>query len=688
MKNSEWVKERGKGKVDLAVDSIFEDDRPGFIDQTLQKGYVFTKLGDKFAITSGGAPYMIGKYKQALKDGLSQEDAIQRAYQEFVSQAEETQQSTRPERLGQSQTTQMGKLILAFANTPMQYNRKMVRAIKDLTASGTSKERKRQAGRELLYYGAAQNIVFTSLQRLMLPGVSGDVEDEAADWVNTLVNNLLRGIGVWGAVVAGLKDALISASRDKDIFEPLVNIAPAVGTKIRHLRTAVGAKPIYAQSELVDDPLVYQVASGINAATNLPADRAVKVVEQVGDAFSSDFEWYEAALRALGWSRYDLDAPAGSSPLNRLAEDEAGQAHRDGTIEVDPDLSPTERRKTIAHEKQHVRDMDSGKLDYDDNFVYYNNQKYKRREGQIQYDGRWYEEGDERLPWEKRAFAAEDGSPLKNTKDSTRRRDKAKKDIKELQRQQEKYGEKYGQPFLEPTGFGHQVKFGGKKTEELDPTEALRQTAAQQFIGDWETNPETIRRFQEQYPDIATEEFLTEANQRALLAGVTDFKEGERMHDQHYGRFVPEEGAIRLAPGDTGALEVHERTHAGGLDILRGAHAADIIGGVVFKDLFGDIDDETSDYVNNPQEVGAYLQQARFDGGFKPGEEVTEEQVKKLIEKHGEKNLLLRGIKANDKIKELTRAFNEVAFQEVNNPEIRQKTLKDLYVRSANEGYA
>ena len=682
LKNSEWAKERGKGKVDLAVDSIFNDDKPGFVDTVLQKGYILTKLGDKFAITTGGAPYMIGKYKQYTKDGMTPSEALQKAYADFVAQAEETQQSTRPERLGQSQTTQMGKLILAFANTPMQYNRKMVRAIKDITAKGTDPKRKAQAGRELLYYGAAQNIVFTALQRLMLPGVSGDVEDEAGAFANNLANTLLRGIGVWGAVVAGLKDALIAASDDKDIFEPLVNIAPALGTKIRHLRTALGTKSIYAQSDLVDDPLVYQISSGINVATNLPADRAVKVVEQVGDSFSSDFEWYQAALRALGWSRYDLGEPAGESPLNRLARGEMGQAHRDGTIEVDPNLTPLEREKTIKHEEKHVRDMDSGKLDYDDNYVYYNDSKHARKDGKIEYNGKWYEEGDKGLPWEAAAYAAE-GSPLKSTGDSTKRRDKTRKDVSELKRQQEKYGEKYGQAFLEPTGFGHQVKFGAQRVEDLDPREALKQTAAQQFIGDWETNPETIKRFQEQFPDIATEDFLTKANQRALLTSVTDFKEGERMNDQHYGRYVPEEG-IRLAPGDTGALEVHERTHAGGLDVLRGAHAADIIGGVVFKDLFGDIDDATSDYVNNPQEVGAYLQQARFDGGFKPGQEVTEDMVRELIEKSSDKNLLLKGVKANDKIKELTRAFNEVAYQEENNPEIKQKSLKDLYVKNSN----
>ena len=316
IKNSEWAVERGKGKTDLAVDNLFGGEKEAFVDQVLQKGYVLTKLGDKFAITTGGAPYMVGKYRQFKREGLPHEEAIQKAYAEFVSQAEETQQSTRPERLGQSQTTQMGKLILAFANTPMQYNRKMSRAIKDLTAKGTDPKRKKQAIKEIAYYGALQNMVFTTLQRLLVPGLDDD-EEKTTDWVNSLANTLLRGIGVWGAVTAAVKDALIAASRDKDIYDPLINVAPAVGTKVRHLRTALGTRAVYAQSDLVDDAEVYQIASGINAATNLPADRAVKVTEQVYDAFASDLEWYQKALRALGWSRYDLGETGGGKPLKR-----------------------------------------------------------------------------------------------------------------------------------------------------------------------------------------------------------------------------------------------------------------------------------------------------------------------------------------------------------------------------------
>ncbi len=320
IKNSEWYAERGRGQTDVALDALFDDTSPGVIDEILQKGYVFTKGGDKLAILWGGSKLMTGKYMQYQKDGLSKEEAMQRAYQDFISKTEESQQSTRQERLGQTQSTRTGKLLLAFANTPMQYNRIMSRALKDLRGlrgvnTEAANKRKAEARKQLVYYGALQNVIFNTLQSLTLPGVSGDVDDEALDLSNKILDTLLRGIGVWGAVASGVKNALIDTAREKPnrVINDLINISPAIGTKVRHVLTALKAKPIYAQSELIDDAMPYQIASGINAATNVPADRILKIFEQVGDAFSSDFEWYQGALRALGWSRYDLDEPAGKA---------------------------------------------------------------------------------------------------------------------------------------------------------------------------------------------------------------------------------------------------------------------------------------------------------------------------------------------------------------------------------------
>ena len=46
-----------------------------------------------------------------------------------------------------------------------------------------------------------------------------------------------------------------------------------------------------------------------------------------------------------------------------------GRANNDGTIEIDPKLKGKQKEKVIAHEKKHLADMKSGKLNYDDDFV-------------------------------------------------------------------------------------------------------------------------------------------------------------------------------------------------------------------------------------------------------------------------------------------------------------------------------
>jgi len=672
LKNSEWSKERGKGKVDLAVDAIFDGDQQNFVDTVLQKGYVLTKLGDKFAITVGGAPYMIGKYRQYQKEGLSQEDAIQKAYADFVAQAEETQQSTRPERLGQTQTTPTGKLILAFANTPMQYNRKMLRAIKDLRASGTNPQRKRQAARELIYYGALQNMVFTTLQKLIVPGVDDD-EEKTTDWINSLANTLLRGIGVWGAVVAAAKDALIAASKGKDVYDPLINVAPAIGTKVRHIRTALGTKKIYAQSNLIDDPEIYQIASGINAVTNLPADRAIKVVEQVADAFESDLNWYQKVLRALGWSRYDLGVPASQSPLNKLAspfprlnKGEDGQAHKDGTIEVDPDLSPEEKAKTIAHEKQHIRDMDAGILDYDDNNVYYHGTPFERKDGKINYHGEWYEEGHPELPWEKRAYEAE--SPLNKNGDDKRYR-------KKIQEREARAREKHGpDAYLDPNYLDYKRK---RTLFELPyPEDDAYATQAKDWYTNWEFDPETEKRWAASETGVDPNR-VGQAVHRAQVTPLVVDDEGVESK----GLYVPysDRAAVSSSAGvDTG---VHELTHAGGLDAPRGAHALDIIGPLKVTDTFGNTVEGTTEYVSNPQEVGAFMMQLRHQLNLKPGQEVTKEMLD-TIDTRGEEvpNMLLRAARDSDKEDKLIEAMNTVAAVEPRrNDNTALARLKSLY---------
>jgi hypothetical protein len=80
-----------------------------------------------------------------------------------------------------------------------------------------------------------------------------------------------------------------------------------------------------------------------------------------------------------------------------LDGDVMGEAHNNGCILVDKNLSPEVREDAIRHEKVHLDQMKRGDLAYDDEFVYWKGKKYPRSK---------MDEGNKNLPWEKEAWRA------------------------------------------------------------------------------------------------------------------------------------------------------------------------------------------------------------------------------------------------------------------------------------------
>ena len=92
-----------------------------------------------------------------------------------------------------------------------------------------------------------------------------------------------------------------------------------------------------------------------------------------------------------------------------LADGILGEANMDGSIYVDKSVKPgsAEDKKIIAHESVHAKEIASGKIEYGDDYVRDGNSTFHRKDGKIKYNGKWYEEGSNVFPWEKRAKKAE-----------------------------------------------------------------------------------------------------------------------------------------------------------------------------------------------------------------------------------------------------------------------------------------
>ncbi len=324
--NSDYLVERRNGlKINVSEADIAEiaaeskNKAKAFISKILKLGFLPTQIADSFAIASGGATFYRNRYKSLKKEGLSDKEAEAQAFQDFREIAEESQQSSRPDRISQQQAGPMGRIILAFANTPAQYARLMQKAASDL------KNRRGDARThisKIIYYGIVQNIVFNALQQALFAIAFGDEEPEEEKneekyigIANGMADSLLRGIGFHGAAVATLKNAIMKlaeGAKAQDAAIELLDISPPVSSKIGKLKSAGrtwdwNKKEIFEKGWSLDNPAWLAIGQVISASTNVPLDRGVRKITNLKDASDTENEEWMRIANILGWAKWELE---------------------------------------------------------------------------------------------------------------------------------------------------------------------------------------------------------------------------------------------------------------------------------------------------------------------------------------------------------------------------------------------
>ena len=121
---------------------------------------------------------------------MSESEASEIALEGWREISEESQQSSRPDKISQQQASDYGRLILMFANTPMQYARLQKRAVQDLiNGRGDAKTNVSK----IAYYGVVQSIIFNALQQAMFAMGMGDEEEDekrVAKTLNGIISSL------------------------------------------------------------------------------------------------------------------------------------------------------------------------------------------------------------------------------------------------------------------------------------------------------------------------------------------------------------------------------------------------------------------------------------------------------------------------------------------------------------------
>jgi hypothetical protein len=141
--------------------------------------------------------------------------------------------------------------------------------------------------------------------------------------VNTMSDTILRGSGLYGAVVSTIKNVIIkfieqenkgwSADHTYTMIE-VVNLSPPLGSKLRKLYSAIQTykfnKDVIKKMGIgIDNPAYDAFGNIISGVTNLPLDRAIKKVRNVRASLDERNSAWQRIATLLGWTTWDVGVP-------------------------------------------------------------------------------------------------------------------------------------------------------------------------------------------------------------------------------------------------------------------------------------------------------------------------------------------------------------------------------------------
>ena len=328
--SSDFLKQRRSGlQTDVNADEIAraaataENKAQAVLSYLLKIGFAPTQAADSFAIAIGGASFYRNRIKKYIKEGLSETEAQKKAFTDFQEIAEETQQSARPDRISMQQASPLGRLILAFGNTPMQYARLSKKAALDLI-NGRGDWKTNIS--KITYYSVIQNIIFSALQQGLFALLFSDEEDDKEKeryfkLGNGMADTLLRGIGVYGAAAATVKNMIFEIIKQEKSKRPnytevaiqSTSISPPINSKLRKLISAgktftykQSREKVFTEGFSLENPAFLAAGQVLSAGVNLPADRMVLKLDHLKTAMEPETELWQSIALGLGWSEWDL----------------------------------------------------------------------------------------------------------------------------------------------------------------------------------------------------------------------------------------------------------------------------------------------------------------------------------------------------------------------------------------------
>ena len=343
--NSDYLVNRRDGlKINVSEAELTEaatkGGLQGMISYLLDKGFVITRIMDSLAIATGGATFYINRRKSLL-NRINEEtgkkytpaEAEVKAFDDFYAVAEETQQSSNPSKISAQQASVGGRVLLAFQNVTMQYNRKTKKMIQDFynrrkRPGMTQRESDLSNISGVLYYVGIQNLIFNGLQNALFAIAFDDddedrkEQDKTARIANGMLDSLLNGLGFGGALISTVKNVgirVLNESEKKspkyiDAVDEVFNISPVIDAKLRKLKSAAktfewNMKDIKKKGWDLENPAYLAVSQIVSSITNIPIDRALRKGMNVAQAFDEETKTWQTIALLMGWSGWNLNLP-------------------------------------------------------------------------------------------------------------------------------------------------------------------------------------------------------------------------------------------------------------------------------------------------------------------------------------------------------------------------------------------
>jgi hypothetical protein len=307
--NSVYLQDRGNDSILRTIETYSEETMKEFIPEPAKDFVVnfmmwTTKFGDKTAIMVGGLPNYSFYKAKAIKNGATEQEAIQIAIRKFERDTKRTQQSSDLQDKDRSQNKNaVYRALNMFMTTPKQYLRKEVQSVRNISRKLRGKGGKGtylENIRTLVMYHVVMPVFFQYVS-LGLPGLLRDFrDDDDDDLLRAAIIGNLNALFILGEVVATIGDYMTDKPWAGSSVKA-VGMIQIVNSIVLKANKARNVKDPEKKAKYMKD-VYLDLVTGLG----IPAPTINKFIENYG-AIGSDGDIGKDILRILNYSKYQQE---------------------------------------------------------------------------------------------------------------------------------------------------------------------------------------------------------------------------------------------------------------------------------------------------------------------------------------------------------------------------------------------